>query len=103
MVSWAYLYLASGADPAGERDIRERSGERATLVAVPDERAAARVAVELVQDGVGLIELCGGFGTSAAAEVLKAVDGRVPVGTVSFATESLQGAAAYQRAAEATG
>ncbi|WP_217922245.1 DUF6506 family protein [Miltoncostaea oceani] len=66
----------------------------------PDEGSAARVAATLADEGVGLIELCGGFGPEGAARVIAAVGGRVPVGTVGFGIESLQGAAAYQRAAE---
>ncbi|MBF9132951.1 hypothetical protein I0C86_28920 [Plantactinospora sp. S1510] len=94
-VSWAYLYGHPGADPVADRVVLDRGGQRTTLVPVPDESQAAPVAVQLVEEGVGLIELCGGFSVQDAARVIEAVDGRVPVGHVTFGVESVRGAAAY--------
>lgn len=95
--SWAYIYGQPGADPAADRFVIERDGQRTTLVPVPDESAAASVALDLIEEGAELIELCGGFGLTEAARVVEAVDGRVPVGHVTFALESVTGAAAYKR------
>jgi uncharacterized protein DUF6506 len=94
--SWAYIYGQPGADPAADRFVIERDGQRTTLVPVPDESVAAQVAVELVDGGVELIELCGGFSMAQAAQVVEAVGGRVPVGWVTFGFESIIGAAAYK-------
>lgn len=99
--SWAYIYGQPGADPAADRFVIERDGQRTTLVPVADESAAAGVAVELVDEGVELIELCGGFGLAEAARVVEAVGGRVPVGHVNFGLESVAGAAAYKARFEA--
>ncbi|MEO3928984.1 DUF6506 family protein [Micromonosporaceae bacterium B7E4] len=93
--SWAYLYGQRGADPVADRVVVDRAGQRTSLVPVPDESLAASIAVELVEEGVGLIELCGGFSVPAVARVIEAVDGRVPVGHVTFGAESVAGAAAY--------
>jgi hypothetical protein len=52
-------------------------------------------AVELVNDGVQFIELCGGLEPVWAGRVIEATGGRVPVGTVGYAGgESLKKIAA---------
>jgi Family of unknown function (DUF6506) len=78
----AFIHLAPGADPAIDRSVKEGVHERTTIVAVPDESAAARVAAELADDGVDLIELYAGLRSPAAAAAIDAVGGRVPVGLV---------------------
>jgi len=78
-----------------DRVVLDRDGQRTTLVPVPDESRAAALAVELVEEGVGLIELCGGFSVQDAARVIEAGAGRVPVGHVTSGAESGRGAAAY--------
>lgn len=99
--SWAYIYGQPGADPVTDRFVIERGGQRTSLVPVADDSAAASVAVGLIDEGVELIELCGGFGLPEAARVIEAVDGRVPVGHVNFALESVAGAASYKARSEA--
>jgi hypothetical protein len=96
VISWAYIYGQPGADPAADRFVIEREGQRTSLVPVPDESAVAAVALELIDEGAELIELCGGFGLAEAARVVEAVDGRVPVGHVNFAVDSVTGAASYK-------
>ena len=45
---------------------------------------ACQEAVKLADEGVILIELCGGFGTIGHAMVTQAVQGRLQVGVVRF-------------------
>jgi hypothetical protein len=87
--SWAYIFHAPEADPSKDRFVIDRAGCKSTLVAVPDSAAAARVAVELMESGVKSIELCGYFGPIGAVEVLRAVEGKVAIGTVMFGSESI--------------
>jgi hypothetical protein len=94
-VTWAYLYEHPDTDPAADRVVIDRAGQRTLLVPVPEASLAVDVARALVDEGVELIELCGGFGLAAAAAVVAAVGGRVPVGHVTFAVDSVAGAAAY--------
>jgi uncharacterized protein DUF6506 len=94
-VTWAYVYEHPGADPLADRFVLDRRDQRTLLVPVPDAARAPAVAVGLVAEGVQLIELCGGFPLAAAARVAEAVRGRVPVGHVTFAVDSVPGAAAY--------
>ena len=58
---------------------------RSILVAVPEQSAAVQAALDLVNDGVQFIELCGGFEPVWAGRVIEATGRRVPVGTVGYA------------------
>ncbi|MEU8420623.1 DUF6506 family protein [Micromonospora sp. NPDC048835] len=100
-VSWAYIYEHPGSDPIGDRVVLDRDGQRTFLVPVPDPAVAPAVAVDLLAEGVALIELCGGFALAAAARVVEAVGGRVPVGHVTFAVDSVRGATRYGELFEA--
>ena len=96
--TWAYIYEHPDTDPLADRFIIDRSDQRTLLVPVADAARAPAVAVDLVAEGVQLIELCGGFPLAAAARVAEAVQGRVPIGHVTFAVDSTPGAAAYSAA-----
>lgn len=97
----ATIYSHPEADPATDRVVKEHpSGGWTAVVGAPDE-AAAQVAVELVDRGAELIEVCGGTPLTIAARVRDAIAGRVPVTLVSWPLESLQGAAAYNAEFEA--
>ncbi|MCV0397190.1 MAG: DUF6506 family protein [Rhizobiaceae bacterium] len=79
----ACIVLASGADPAADRFVRGAGAQHVTFV-MADELAAAGVARQLADDGVGLIELYGGFSDEAALEIIEAVAGRAAVGVSGF-------------------
>jgi hypothetical protein len=99
---WAYIYEHPGADPWDDRFVLDRGAQRSLMVPVPDASIAPLVAQRLVaEDGVGLIELCGGFPLTAAARVVEAVGHQVPVGHVTFAVEAIAAAAAYGEQASA--
>lgn len=96
----AVIYGETGTDPATDRIVRERGDTRTTFVAMPEEALAGPIAVELVDEGVQSIELCGGMGPVPAARVIEAVGHRVPVGLVTFGVESAAGAAAFNTRSE---
>lgn len=99
MTTWALLYGHPGTDPHSDRTVIERDGLRTILVPVPDEAQAPAIAVGLIEsEAIALLELCGGFSAVDAARVIEAVHGRVPVGHVAYALESLEGAARYKAA-----
>lgn len=54
------------------------------MVGVRDYNMACTEAVKLADEGVIMIELCGGFGTLGHAKVTEAVYGRLQVGVVRF-------------------
>lgn len=88
--NWAFIYLGMGTeDPAVDRAVIERGGLRTTSVAVPEKSVVVQVAVELVDGGAQSIELCGAFGPVWAAQVIEAIGGRVPVGSVTYGMESV--------------
>lgn len=101
MPSWAYLFEHPGADPMVDRMELERSGQTTVIVAVPDSDTAPAVAARLADDGVRLIELCGGFSLEDVARVRSAVPASVAIGHVTFAVDSLLAAADYSVAFEA--
>lgn len=92
----AVIYGEAGANPDTDRLARDRT----VFVAVPDEASADRVAVELADEGVRVIEVCGGMGPLPAAKVIEAVEGRVPIGLVNFGVESVAAAAAFNARSE---
>jgi hypothetical protein len=87
--SWAFIYVRPAADPSIDRVEIERDGVRTILVGVPEQPAAVPAAVDLVDGGVQVIELCGILGPVWAARVIEATGGRVPVGAVSYGSESV--------------
>lgn len=56
-------------------------------ISVPSQ--GLQVARLMVEEGVQLIELCGGFGPIWTAKVIEEIDGSVPVGSVGYGPESI--------------
>jgi hypothetical protein len=101
VTAWAFIYEHPDTDPVTDRVVIDRGGQRTYLVPVPTPADAPAAATALIDEGIGLIELCGGFALVDAARVVEAVDGRVPVGHVTFAVDSGQGLATYSAQFEA--
>lgn len=59
------------------------------VVGVATPELAIPVARRMVEDGVQLIELCGGFGPVWTARIIDAIEARVPIGSVSYGPESI--------------
>jgi hypothetical protein len=78
----AGILLVPDADPARDRFVRS-SGPQTTSFIMSDARSAAEVGRELVEQGVGLIELYG-FSDEMASAVIEAVAGRAAVGVSGF-------------------
>lgn len=96
----AVIFEVPGADPSIDRVVRDSPGGRMTIVAVPTAEAIADVAVQLVEIGVKLIELCGGISPLWRAVVSDAVGDRAAVSSATFGIESLPAAARYNAAFE---
>jgi hypothetical protein len=94
--SRAVISPSPGADPAVDRYVHEGRGGRMTVVSVPGPQAVPATAVELVEEGVERIDMCGGLGPVPAAAAIEAVGERVCIGAVMFGFESLPGVAAYR-------
>jgi hypothetical protein len=85
-MKWAFIYLLEPDEP-------QRTDTLGTLVSVGvrDVEEAASTARQLVDDGVELIELCGGFGGAGLGAVIASVQGKVPVGAVFYGVDASAG------------
>ena len=80
----AFIFLAPEVDPQKDRQTVVTPQVELTAVAAANYEEAAKVAVDLVAQGVAAIELCGGFGNRGTARVAEAVAGKAAVGVVRF-------------------
>ncbi|MBC7359056.1 MAG: hypothetical protein H5U10_11015 [Desulfacinum sp.] len=81
----AFIFVAPEADPQTHRQWVQTPKVHLLVVGVGNYRQAAQTAKDLVEkEGIGAIELCGGFGNKGTALVTEAVGGSVPVGVVRF-------------------
>lgn len=86
-MKWAFIYLLDDSTQ------QPRSDTIGTMfcVGVANIADAAAVTNELIEQGIELIELCGGFGAAGLALVIAAAAGRVPVGAVFYGVEASAG------------
>jgi hypothetical protein len=84
MLQAAFIFIAPGADPAKDRGTVETPSVALTSIGVSSYEQAAEVTKELVAQGIGAIELCGGFGIRGTNLVAEAADGKAKVGVVRF-------------------
>ncbi|KUK14418.1 MAG: Uncharacterized protein XD52_0306 [bacterium 42_11] len=80
----AFVFIAPGADYRKDRTVVKSGDVELHVVGVQSYEEGAKVAEELVRDGISCIELCGGFGNEGVAIVSKAVKGSARVGVVGF-------------------
>ena len=87
---WAFIYLSPGFNRC-EHTIRLKSSQ-CEFVSVgidfKDKHEVTEIAQELVEEGVQMIELCGGFGPLWIAKVTDATFGKVPVGSTAYGPEA---------------
>jgi hypothetical protein len=86
---FGFIVKGAGYDPAQHTVTLASPEITTTMVGVSRPEQALAVADWMVGQGVQLIELCGGFGPIWTAKVIDAIDGRVPVGAVSYGPESI--------------
>jgi hypothetical protein len=85
-IHFAFIFVTKDADSSSHRSVVETPSVKCTVVAVRDYAEAEEVSKKLVAQGVGAIELCGGFGHSGTARVAAAVAGKAHVGAIRFDT-----------------
>jgi hypothetical protein len=86
---WGFIYTAAGADPERDYTVVDSGACKTVLVGVSAAEQGAAVARRLVDEGVQLIELCGGFGPVHTGRIIEAIQGAVPVGSVAYGPESV--------------
>lgn len=97
LTHWAFFYTAPGAPSEGTVTVVATPSCKTVLVGVPKVEDALPIAKRLVDEGAQLVELCGGFGPLGTAKLLEAVERRVPVGSVGYGPESVDGVHAIFR------
>ena len=80
----AFIFLAPEADSAKHRSTVRTPQVDLTLVGAANYAEAEKVAKALMEQGITVIELCGGFGAQGAARIANAVAGKAAVGVVRF-------------------
>ena len=81
----AFMFVTPDSDPKTHRtSLSTPEVLDLVIVGVKDYDQAAKVARELVDQGVTAIELCGAFGQIGVAKVAEAVGDRAFVGVIRF-------------------
>src|SRR5688572_28547249 len=86
---FAMIVKAPGYDPAVHTASLSSSAFSTNVTCVSSFEQALGAAIALVQDGVQLIELCGGFTPEEADKLHIGIGGRIPVGVVRYSPEEL--------------
>lgn len=81
-----FAFICMGAQQGDEEHAVLQNG-RMQIVSVFDVAQACTVAQKLCAQGVGCIELCGGFGTDGAKRVIEATQNKIPIGYVTHLPE----------------
>ncbi len=89
LTEFGFIVTGSGFDPEKDTSVMQTKSFRMRTigVATPDQGIAA--AKRLVEDGVQLIELCGGFGPLWTGRIIEAIDDAVPIGSVGYGPEAV--------------
>lgn len=89
LVRFGFIVTGAGLDPAVHRQRLASPQFEMITVGVASAGQAPAVARELVDGGVQLLELCGGFGPVGTARVIEAIGDRIPVGAVGYGPEAI--------------
>lgn len=80
----AFIFIAPNVVTKDNQHEFLSPGISLKVVGVSTYDEAVKIAKELVELGVGAIELCAGFGNEGVAKVVEAVQGKATVGVVRF-------------------
>ena len=80
----AFIFLAPHADSSRDRSVIKTEDVELYVVGCENYKKACEAAKDILKENISAIELCGGFGNLGAAEIVKAIDNKIPVGVVKF-------------------
>jgi len=86
-----YAFIVFGPDYLDESTaIIQSASQKTRIIGVNSLNRAEEIALELVNDGVQLIELCGWFGPKGASRIIDAVGDKIPIGFVGHGPDSIE-------------
>jgi 2-keto-3-deoxy-6-phosphogluconate aldolase len=91
LTKFGFIVTGKGLDPRQHRVEMKSNAFTMIAIGVARPEQAIPVARELVAEGIQLLELCGGFGPLGAARVIEALGNKIPVGSVAYGPESIDG------------
>jgi hypothetical protein len=80
----AFLFLSPQANSLENKCLIKTPDVELHVIGCKDYKDACEVAKKLLMENIAAIELCGGFGNLGTAEIVKAVENKIPVGVVRF-------------------
>jgi hypothetical protein len=84
-VSYLFIFLTPGCDPAVHRAVIDTPAGPTTVVGASDVDQTCAIAAAAVAAGeADIIELCGAYHEEGCRQVTDAVGGTVPVGYVTY-------------------
>jgi hypothetical protein len=86
---FGFIVTGSGLSASTHRMLMQSESFTMIAVGVARPEDGVPVAKALVDEGVELLELCGGFGPVWTGKIIEAVGGRIPVGSVGYGPESI--------------
>ena len=84
-----FIVTGKDLDPAQHRMVMRSPAFEMIAVGVTRAEQGVAVAKQLVDEGVQLLELCGGFGPVWTGKIIEAIGGKIPVGSVGYGPESI--------------
>ena len=89
-VTWAFIFLNPECDPAVDKLEMMHEGNRLLIYGTASVEQGMEVAKKIMEeDDCVLIELCGGYGEDGAQKIIESVDGKIPVGYVTYPTSEI--------------
>ena len=84
-VTWAFIFLNPECDPEVDKMEMMHEGNRLSICGTANFEQGMAVARKMMEEeNCVLIELCGGYGEEGAQKIIEAVDGKIPVGYVTY-------------------
>ncbi|MHB1314541.1 MAG: DUF6506 family protein [Christensenellales bacterium] len=79
-----WMFVNTGITEGVRRQVMEHANGQMIMVGTASYDLACSEAKKLVEEGVVMIELCGGFGNIGVAKITEAVENKIPVGVIRF-------------------
>ncbi|MBW8184311.1 DUF6506 family protein [Shewanella nanhaiensis] len=88
--NYGFIVLAKEYQPTQNSSVIENKYFKTQVVGVSTVEQAITVCRELIEEGVQVIELCGGFGEENASKIINSLDSQTPIGFVGFSVSETQ-------------